>query len=233
MIWAYVEGIKEKAATGLTGFCPDCNDSLIARCGEINIHHWAHSLGNDCDTWSEGETPWHLHWKSYFPDDWQEVSMGEHRADVKTPNMVVEFQHSPISPEEIAKREAFYGKMVWVVDGNSFLPNFVSWDTYRGNGRPHDTHQLSREVKWKWMRKSWGAATKSVFIDFSEWFDPKVSMFYVKGIWPISGKALGQWVSSDVLFNSVMHPAHQRKMPPTPPPLERRQGEHLYRRYNV
>ena len=34
----------------------------------------------------------------------------------------------------------------------------------------------------------------------------------------IIAKALGQWVSSEVLFSSVMHPAHQWQMPEKPAP---------------
>jgi len=42
----------------------------------------------------------------------------KHIADVKTAHgFVIEFQHSPIAADERRAREAFYRRMVWVVDG--------------------------------------------------------------------------------------------------------------------
>lgn len=132
MRFALVEGQRHRPEKGLKGICPVCNSPVTARCGEIRAHHWAHSKGMDCaDTWGNGkETDWHLDWKNEFPEDWQEcilrdVTTGErHIADVMTDkNLVVEFQHSPIAPDERRAREAFYTsegrKMVWVVDGKS------------------------------------------------------------------------------------------------------------------
>jgi competence protein CoiA len=44
----------------------------------------------------------------------------KHVADVKTEHgVVLEFQHSYLKPAERGAREAFYKKMVWVVDGRS------------------------------------------------------------------------------------------------------------------
>ena len=76
-----------------------------------------------CDPWWENETAWHRAWKDHFPVDWQEVvhhsKTGErHIADVKTGDgWVIEFQHSHIKPEERRSREAFYERLIWVVDG--------------------------------------------------------------------------------------------------------------------
>jgi competence protein CoiA len=62
-------------------------------------------------------------WKNEFPTDWQEVihiapSGEKHVADVKTNiGTVIEFQHSFLNSGERLSREAFYRKMVWVVDG--------------------------------------------------------------------------------------------------------------------
>ena len=96
---------------------------MIAKCGEIKVHHWAHKGSRDCDPWWENETEWHRNWKNEFPVEWQEVihrsKDGEkHIADVKTANeWVIEFQHSLIDPEERRARNNFYRKLVWVVDG--------------------------------------------------------------------------------------------------------------------
>lgn len=39
--------------------------------------------------------------------------------------MVIEFQHSSMSPEELASREAFYGHMAWIVDAQPFSGQFT------------------------------------------------------------------------------------------------------------
>ena len=84
----------------------------------------SHRSKTTCDNWWEPETEWHRTWKNNYSDDWQEVSLldertGEkHIADVRTAqNLVIEFQHSHIDPQERASREKFYKNMVWVIDG--------------------------------------------------------------------------------------------------------------------
>ena len=52
-----------------------------------------------------------------------------HRADIKTPTgIVIEVQHSTMTDEERESREAFYGNLIWIVDGKSFRDRFhVGW----------------------------------------------------------------------------------------------------------
>lgn len=120
---ALVNGKKTEATKGAKGLCPSCGSELVAKCGEVKIKHWAHKGNRNCDPWWENETDWHRAWKGYFPIDWQEVvhrdKNGEkHIADVKTDQgWVLEFQHSYLKPEERRVRDAFYQKLVWVVDG--------------------------------------------------------------------------------------------------------------------
>lgn len=116
-------GTKIEPSKGIKGICPICKEPLIAKCGKIKVHHWAHKSGTECDPWSSPETPWHRNWKNCFPKEWQEVlcevegSTEIHRADVKTSDdLVLEFQHSPIEDEEKLKRESFYQNMFWIVD---------------------------------------------------------------------------------------------------------------------
>ena len=63
-------------------------------------------------------TEWHLGWQRAVPPERREVVMGPHRADIVTASGgVVEIQHSPVSPDVIAAREAFYGdQMAWIFD---------------------------------------------------------------------------------------------------------------------
>lgn len=123
MKYALNDGNKVEASKGAKGFCPSCGSELIAKCGEVNVNHWAHKGNRNCDSWWENETDWHRSWKDKFPMDWQEVvhfaNSGEkHIADVKTESgWILEFQHSYLKPDERLSRNAFYGKLVWVVDG--------------------------------------------------------------------------------------------------------------------
>ena len=51
-----------KAQKSIEGFCPACQEKLTPKIGTIYCHHWAHKK-NDCDSFSEPETPWHYNWK--------------------------------------------------------------------------------------------------------------------------------------------------------------------------
>lgn len=124
MKFALIDNDKIEAAKGAKGICPGCGSELIAKCGDIKLHHWAHKGNRNCDPWWEHETEWHRLWKNNFPKKWQEVILhdgqtGEkHIADTRTTHgLIIEFQHSHIDPQERAKRERFYKNMVWVVDG--------------------------------------------------------------------------------------------------------------------
>lgn len=119
-----------KPSPGGRCVCGDCGSTLIAKCGSINVWHWAHESGSDCDPWHEHETDWHLRLKEICLERWQGAETEKtihkngsyHRADiflwhpVPDLSLVIELQHSSISPTEIQEREAFYGRMVWIFD---------------------------------------------------------------------------------------------------------------------
>ena len=120
-----ITGSRLTIKKGLKAKCSICEGQLIAKCGSIKMHHWAHKGSRCTDTWKENETPWHRYWKSIFPEEWREIVRidevtGErHRADIYVPNkdLYIEFQYSPISVEELQSREKFYKKMIWVING--------------------------------------------------------------------------------------------------------------------
>ncbi|MBO9585267.1 MAG: hypothetical protein J7574_13980 [Flavobacterium sp.] len=119
------------SSSGQIAVCGFCGEKVRGRCGEINIWHWQHINKVECDLWKEGETDWHRAWKSRFPYDWQEtiiIKNGEkHIADILTDEgLVIEFQNSAISPSTIAEREKFYGKLIWVINAESFKGNLVT-----------------------------------------------------------------------------------------------------------
>lgn len=117
MLYANINGSKSLPMKGLRGVCPSCGEAVIAKCGAIMTHHWSHLSGSECDPWAEKTGPWHLSWQNLLEVQSVEVVRAPHRADiVGNEDVVVELQHSPISAEDIAVREAFYGKMVWLFD---------------------------------------------------------------------------------------------------------------------
>lgn len=124
MHFALIDNNRAEAQPKLKGLCSCCSSTVIAKCGTKKMWHWAHQNKGKCDNWWEPETEWHRNWKSNYPDDWEEIILrnektGEkHIADVRTiHNLVIEFQHSHIDPQERTLREQFYKNMVWVVDG--------------------------------------------------------------------------------------------------------------------
>lgn len=115
--YATVEGQRVLPFPKGRGKCACCGGALIAKCGKIITHHWAHDNKDDCDSWSEPIGPWHLWWQGLVRTDSIEVARGPHRAHiVGNGNIVVELQHSSISLEDIEARETFYGDMVWLFD---------------------------------------------------------------------------------------------------------------------
>lgn len=135
MFFANVNGVKTNPSPGLKGVCYCCGSEVISKCGNFNIWHWAHIDLKQCDNWWENETKWHRQWKNHFPIDNQEIvhvdneTYEKHIADVKTKNgVVIEFQNSPISIEELKSRESFYGNMIWIVNGQNFKSRFKILD---------------------------------------------------------------------------------------------------------
>lgn len=137
---ALVNGERQQAQRGLQGVCPSCGEPVIPKCGTVKVEHWAHKGKLTCDPWHEPETPWHRAWKRNFPIENQEViahdESGErHIADVKTAHgLVLEFQHSRLDPQERSAREAFYGNMVWVVDGTRLKRDWPRFHEARKEG---------------------------------------------------------------------------------------------------
>ncbi len=76
MIYADTADGRVLAAPGLKGTCPSCHHQVRPRCGKVNIHHWAHYDLEECDSWSEPMTEWHLGWQEVVPPECQEVVMG-------------------------------------------------------------------------------------------------------------------------------------------------------------
>ena len=123
----------ENAVKGKKYYCPSCGEPLIVKATKsLAVRaYFSHKKGTDCDTFSHDMSDWHLDWQNRFPLENREIPMEKdgikHRADVFINNTVIEFQHSPISAEEIAARNEFYlslgYNMVWVFDAEARIKN--------------------------------------------------------------------------------------------------------------
>ena len=175
MKFALANNKRIEATKGGKGECPSCESELVAKCGEIVIHHWAHMKKCD-DHWWENETEWHRNWKNEFPDEWQEIihydEGGErHIADVKTSeDWIIEFQHSAISKEERNSRDSFYNKLIWIVDGmrrKTDLKQFQSM-LNASNFIYFDPLLLSVDTQERRLPLEWEDSNSIIFIDFGD-----------------------------------------------------------------
>jgi hypothetical protein len=107
-----------------------------------------------------------------FPHDSVEVPVGNHRADVRSPDgLVIEFQHSSLSVDEIRERENHYGRMLWVFD---------AIDAYQCDRlnlrRPNERY---RSLRWKHPRRSILHCARPVFLDLGDG-----QLFELKKLYP-------------------------------------------------
>lgn len=188
MILANLHGHRVPATPRTTeAICPTCAAPVIPKCGRINIWHWAHAAGQDCDPWAEPISAWHLNWQATVPTERREVVIGNHRADIlTTTGIIVEIQHSNISPDEIRARELHYGKMIWIFDTiNAAQPTeyenhydgttrqttrmAVPWSA-RLDIRTPERHPdpIYRTFRWKHARKSIAACRAPVYLDLGD-----------------------------------------------------------------
>lgn len=174
MKYALIDGIRQEAQSSVSGRCPVCDKEMIAKCGDIKVWHWAHKGRRTCDPWWENETEWHRTWKGQFPKEWQEFvnrddSGEKHIADVKTDQgWVIEFQHSRIDPEERRVRDAFYPKLVWVVDGKARKRDAAQFQCAFDSGLPTAKGSRVRKVSSEnsALLKEWSDCRAPVFFDF-------------------------------------------------------------------
>jgi len=169
MILANKNNERISASPGEKALCPICNEEVIAKCGEINIWHWAHKSLGDCDTWAEPESEWHLNWKQKFPKEMQEVVIGKHRADiVNEDGEIIELQNSPISINEIIEREEYYDNMIWLLNGLT-LAKGLNLRKKKG----------IITFRWKYPPKAWWGSKKKIYIDLDYGNIQKFERFFI------------------------------------------------------
>ena len=173
MRFAILNGERHEAYKGLLGICPSCEKPVIAKCGELKIHHWAHKGKIECDGWWENETEWHREWKSHFPIAWQEkihdgANNEKHIADVKTDHdLVIEFQHSALKPEEHQSRNEFYKKIVWVVNGKRLKNDEIKFFEAINRGTMCGSMFKTTTGDWNLLR-FWSGNLVPVYFDFGK-----------------------------------------------------------------
>lgn len=178
MRYALVDGSRKEAIPGGHGLCEICGSVMVAKCGPRVMHHWAHFGRRNCDPWWENETPWHRAWKNLFPEACREINHmapdGEtHRADIKTPTgIVIEAQHSAMTDQERLSREAFYGNLVWILDGSAFHKNFQIHHML-----PDPKSAVAQDLIWTPAGPGLYGANRGIFVRLSECLknDPAVT----------------------------------------------------------
>lgn len=208
--------LKDK---GLSFCCRDNNcvhpelELVIGR--GIRIPHFRHKRQGNCGC-SDGETDWHLSWKSQFENI--EVDMGidpvteeRNRADaVVGKDFVIEFQHSHINENEQSSRERFYGSkggMVWIVDASG-KQNRTRLAKTQGTNRfvPCLKPPFDKGGYWrltsddKVLPKLWIRRNVGIVFDYGT----DINLLYVL---PQRGRnseyALCQWFKRDVLIKEL------------------------------
>lgn len=172
MQYALVDGVRTEADKGLVGICEYCGSVAKAYCGDQVIWHWKHQAKAACDSWGENETEWHRNWKNYYPNEWHEVihkdENGErHRSDIKRPDgFFIEFQHSPISHDEIDSRNNFYKNIVWVLNGARLKSDLEKFKNHK------KIQSIEEMIEASSLRlriiSFWEKVGKHIFIDFQD-----------------------------------------------------------------
>lgn len=179
MIAAFVDGTLARAKHGLTATCPECKGKLYPRLPDHTVPHWAHNplpdgQTRDCSRDAGEMSEWHRAWQDTRADlecievagDTVDANGHQIFADVKNAaGTVIEFQRSRIGDDEIQRREKYWRKGIWVVDG---LPSEDGEERVRLERLPDDTQDDYWRFRWPRMPRLIYAATWPVWIDVGE-----------------------------------------------------------------
>ena len=101
--------------------CPLCKSPLIAKCGDVRVHHWSHKKGCICDEWREADCEWRHRWLELFShcevEPIIEKNGSKHFADIRTKNgTTILLRRGKVNPSELQLMEMFFDGLVWIVD---------------------------------------------------------------------------------------------------------------------
>jgi len=163
-------------------YCPICSGEVTPRQGNIREWHFAHKT--ECtDTWNYDMSEWHRKMQNMFPTEAQESIVkhnGEtHRADILVGDVVIEFQHSPISVDEFCDRNDFYRstgyRLAWVFDMRDADLEYI------------DSEGSGNHARYKHPKQFLSAAPAigNNVRDFAIWFccEDEDEMHFEKVIW--------------------------------------------------
>jgi len=128
MLYAKKDNDRIKATPKDTANCPYCESKVIAKCGNINIWHWAHKVKSDSCLYKD-MSQWHMqHQLMAENEGWKiEQHTGYRIADCIKGINVIELQKSSISDQEILNRninyDAFRYNVHWVFDYTEKINN--------------------------------------------------------------------------------------------------------------
>lgn len=154
--------------------CPLCLSEVVARCGEINVHHWAHKKGAHCDVWCEPDSEWRHKWLDSFSgcriEQKLEIGKEKHFIDVQTEfGTNILLRRGRIKEAELAKMEDFFPSLVWIVDlgsakravnqfGKAHVEGFIS----------HSFDEVYKTIMGdEGLPSAWTKCRYPVFFDFS------------------------------------------------------------------
>lgn len=170
----------ENADKNCEYFCPVCGEKLSIKAQDsLSVRpHFAHKRGTEClDDWKHDMSEWHYNWQCQFPEEYREVVVEKdgkkHRADVLINGFVIEFQHSPISGEEIRERNTFYSncgyQVIWVFYANDKIQNSVDKEWSIDPATFRYTDRYMGQFEWKRARKEFKELTSEDALYFIEY----------------------------------------------------------------
>jgi len=188
---------------GAHGF--DCwfqNYEVVA-CKGNYMQYWKYCKERpDLPAGYENETEWHAVWKSLVKDEFCEVVSGnnnEHRADIRTPKVVIEIQNSGISFDVVKERVNFYhnltnARVIWIVNAYAAMR--------KGYIRTEYLSKNISKVTWKypkkWARDISGWEKTEVYLDVTP---RKENMLK---IWLHDGELYGRWVRKQEFYENYL-----------------------------
>jgi hypothetical protein len=147
---------------------------------------------------------WHIGWKNRFPEENCEVTIRKdgvlHRADILSRGLVVELQHSSISPKDIRERESFYDRMVWLFDAGPFK----GFSIYKGLG-------ANCRFSWEHPRRTILTAERTVYLDLGEKYDERI--FKVIKFFSHGYGGFGEFVEFGDFIESIKSGELERREP--------------------
>lgn len=105
-------------------FCDEGHILIYRKCTGKQSH-FAHLPNVICKHEALNKSKWHIEWQDMFANEFREIIMYDHRADIKIDNIVLEFQHTYMSKSDIEERECFYTNvakchLIWIFDCSSW-----------------------------------------------------------------------------------------------------------------